>query len=643
MRDITKISNEELLAMQGGQVNVQPDITQISNEELMGMAGRQPVAQEQGFFGKTAEALRGRGAQLADIVQATREGEQTGLEGAVQKVGTQIGALGDIIGQGVVSAAATGFEALPAEVQESLTETGRELLASPIGQSAVQALQGGMESWEAFKSANPRAARNIEATVNIGAFFVPIKGVSAAGTTKALGKAGVEVLETGLEKAAELPGRAASKLLKINPAAADVFETAGVKQSLAGISDAPSVKLFDKFLSKFPGASGQMQKNSDEVLATIENTLERAGGLKGVSPQEAGEIIQTGGKNYVKRFQRASNFLFDRLDKKIPKDTNVSASNTLSLMDDIQFTDDVFGKEASGIVGAMSERATEGSLPYEKLRKFRTLVGNKLSKSFLIGGEDEAALKKLYGKLTDDLKIAADEAGAAKEFNKANQFYSKHISEIESQLQKVIQKDAPEQVFQAATSGVKLGGTRINQIMKSLKPSEREIVRGTLIKRLGQAAPGQQGAVGDVFSSNKFLTEWNKLAPEAKKAIFGSKTETRQALDDVAEVAERIKDIDRFGNPSGTAQQMTLGALIVGGAIEPLSVASGIAGANVAARLMTNDNFLKWMGKHAKKRLTQKTMGAAIKGLNNVAKKDPIIASDIAQYIAIMSSIGGGE
>jgi len=463
-------------------------------------------------------------------------------------------------------------------------------------------------------------------------------------------KLGIE----GIKTIPSLPGRISAKLLKINPEAIDVFEDAGVKQSLAAISDSPAAKLFDRFLGKFPGAAGVLQKNTDEVLNTIENTISKAGGAKGVSMQEAGEAIQRGGKGYIKRFQNASNFLFDKVDKKIPGSVAVRVDNVLPLLDDVQFTDDIFGKEAASIAKSISQSAKtpkggmtgvipgeRGVIPYEQLRKFRTLVGNKLSKSFLIGGEDEAALKTLYSKLTNDLKMAADKAGATKEFNRANQFYSNNIKQIESQLKKVIQKDAPEQVFQAATSGAKLGGTRINQIMKSLKPAEKEIVRGTVINRLGKATPGQQDAAGQAFSTSRFLTRWNELSPEAKRAIFGEDNITRKAMNDIAKVSEKIKDIDRFGNPSGTAQQVTLGALILGGAIEPVTVASGVAGANVSARLMTSDKFVRWLGKHAQKRLTQKTLKEALQELNKVSGQEPMIADDVARYIAIIGAKGG--
>lgn len=43
-----------------------------------------------------------------------------------------------------------------------------------------------------------------------------------------------------------------------------------------------------------------------------------------------------------------------------------------------------------------------------------------------------------------------------------------------------------------------------------------------MLQRPGRATAGAQDASGTVFSADQFPTNWNKLAPEAKKSLFGS-------------------------------------------------------------------------------------------------------------------------
>lgn len=150
-----------------------------------------PPPQEQGFFGRSAEQLRERGATLADIFAADATGAQTRPETIFQTVGTEIGAIGDIIGEGVVSAA----KALPEFIKEPVASAANSLLATDEGKAAIEALSTGVEAYEKFKEANPRAARNLEAAFNVGAAFTPVKGVSAAQIAQRGGRAAKESVQ----------------------------------------------------------------------------------------------------------------------------------------------------------------------------------------------------------------------------------------------------------------------------------------------------------------------------------------------------------------------------------------------------------------------------------------------------------------
>lgn len=151
------------------------------------------------------EQLQQRGANLADIFQAHQAGEQIGEETLLQTVGTEIGALGDILGQGIVSAA----KSLPDAVKEPINEGVRSLLDTSAGQAGVEALGKGVREWESFKEENPRAARNIEAGFNVATFALPIKGTSAAKITgrgvksgaRLVGKIGADVSDDVVQAA----------------------------------------------------------------------------------------------------------------------------------------------------------------------------------------------------------------------------------------------------------------------------------------------------------------------------------------------------------------------------------------------------------------------------------------------------------
>lgn len=436
------------------------------------------------------------------------------------------------------------------------------------------------------------------------------------------------------------------KLANINPVAAKDFLDTGVQTSLGALSNSPAIKLGDKWLSKFVGSAGVMQKNTAKTLDDIQQIVNQTGAEKGVTSQEAGRIIQEGGENYIKRFQQTSRNLFNRLDNYIKPDSLVPVNNSLDELQTIvasaptpNLLERIQGNKGVNILQDISTDAQNGTLPYKALKQYRTLIGEELSTPHLIGGTEIPIYKRAYAALTKDMQTAAQAQGskAINTFNKANSFYARGITEIEDNLQRVILKNTPEEAYQAAISGTSKGGTRIKSIMRSLKPNEREIVQGTVLRQLGLAKPGAQDATGELFSTNTFLTNWNKLSPEAKEAIFRNKT-TVDSLNKVARISNNINNVDRFGNPSGTAQQVGVGGVLLGTFINPAATAGVVGGANIAARLMTNQKFVTWLAKAAIAKSPQ-SLGQELTKLKQIARQNPSIANDIASYITTIGVI----
>jgi len=115
----------------------------------------------------------------------------------------------------------------------------------------------------------------------------------------------------------------------------------------------------------------------------------------------------------------------------------------------------------------------------------------------------------------------------------------------------------------------------------------------------------EQDEIGEVFSPETFLTNWNKITPDAKTTLFASLPgDMRKDLDKIAKVASNLRDGSKvFANPSGTAQaatnQLTAGAailsLMTGNAGAAGAIAGGVVGANAASRIMTNPLAVKWL------------------------------------------------
>ncbi len=228
-------------------------------------------------------------------------------------------------------------------------------------------------------------------------------------------------------------------------------------------------------------------------------------------------------------------------------------------------------------------------------------------------------------------------------FERANNFYNAGLKRVDDQFKNLSKKAGqPEDIFKAATSGTTEGASKLNAIRKSLTPEEWKTVSNTIVKRLGRATPGKQDELGEVFSSETFLTNFNKLSNEAKDTIFARRPEFRRDLQDIARIASDLRTSGRVSaNPSGSAAAVieagTIPATLALSTVNPASAGALVAslGANnVTARLLTSERFVKWLAQSA--RLPAERLPAQIARLASQDAKDTDEAIAIEEFLNIL-------
>lgn len=269
--------------------------------------------------------------------------------------------------------------------------------------------------------------------------------------------------------------------------------------------------------------------------------------------------------------------------------------------------------------------ATNGRLPYQAIKKLRTLVGQELDDAGLMSDFPRSKWTALYGSLSKDLEAAATEAGpeALQAFRRANTYTRAGMDRMELISRVVDAKGGPEKIFQSVMAGTKDGATTLRAVMRSLPDvAQRKALTAAVIKRMGLATKGQQDMAGEQFSAASFLTNWNGVSKEAKQTLFnGYGPGFAKDMDTIARVAENIKTGSKvMANPSGTANRAAsygyVTALIGSLFADPTMVSTtGLIGggvaANAVARGMTNPKFVKWLARE-----TQAPRGSAIASLN---------------------------
>ena len=435
------------------------------------------------------------------------------------------------------------------------------------------------------------------------------------------------------------------------------FIDAGVTPSLGQVTQKRGIQTVELLLGNFPGSSGVIAKTAQEAQDALGKKAFNIGKdliNKALPANEVqvGRVINQGIKNgvnasdgFVGRFQSRAGILFGELDNYIKPDDLINLGGTLDKLKGLVAP--IPGAEASSVVfknsflddifkGLQRDVAkNNGALPYNAIKSLRNKIGNKLSSLDLVPDVDKAQLKLIYGALSEDLKAGAKQLGGQKALNaftRSNKFYQSGLKRIESYLEPISKVADPDRIASLLLNSAKEGSTRINAIKKSLTTDQYRVFLSSVIEKMGRIRPGQAiaGALDDVvevsgkFSSETFLTNWNKLTKEAKDVLFSGKGWSKEMIKDLDQLVS-VSDIIRqsgktFANPSGTADRVVGQGLLLGGGATAITgnpayiigLLTAFGGANVTAKLFTNPSFVKW--------LASSTKIAANKGIDGVTE-----------------------
>lgn len=414
----------------------------------------------------------------------------------------------------------------------------------------------------------------------------------------------------------------------------EAFRRTGAVPTVGQALRIHAVQGIESLLSKTPGGSGQFARRARETATQLRDFVEgRTSTFAGTrfEPDVAGRRIETGIEAFTGQFRTRGGQLFAEVSDLVPGETVVDLTSTFARLE--EFSDIVQGfPKLSGILsnsmirqfyGAVDEEAlrnlTTGTpaLTYEAANALRGAIGRKLATFDLVSDVPRAELKALYSALTDDLRGAvanvSDEALA--KFDRAARYWRSGIERIDGILEGLAKRALPEDIYRAALSGSAEGATRLRALRRSLSVEEWQVVAGTTLRRLGMANPSAQDAVGGLFSTETFLTNWNRLSDAAKATLFegpGLPSTLRADLDAVAEVSEVIRQSGAvFRNPSGTAGAGFGQAVLWGGTAGAVGTLvggdvayGGMAVATLAltglamhaqSRLLTSPAFARWL------------------------------------------------
>lgn len=298
--------------------------------------------------------------------------------------------------------------------------------------------------------------------------------------------------------------------------------------------------------------------------------------------------------------------------------------------------------QAKNDLAAEVERAKtplqDGSLSWEDMKRLRTIVGQIAgSPSLASDGAQKQAIKSLYGALSNDMRATAEAQGpkALAVFNRANAFWRARETRIENVITPILGKDlakTPEAAFRQIESwaGDKGSFVRTAQALRSMPEDEANAIRATIFSRLGNAPAGGQNGAGEVFSPSTFITQWNKMPPNAKAVLFPGK-EYQQDIADIVNIAEAQKAASKFANTSHTATAMHM-APGVGTTValfhNPIALLAAAGSQFATGKLLASPAFARWLASAPKKPNAAAQL-AHVNRLTKIATANPVIANDV--------------
>lgn len=401
----------------------------------------------------------------------------------------------------------------------------------------------------------------------------------------------------------------------------------GVDLPRAVTSDIGSVQQAGKVLANVPVGGAPLRQASERAIGQLDEAAARTQqGFGTGDVASAGAAARAGIKDYSKSVLGGKvKDAYDTVDNLVTQNVTTPLRSTLKAATDIT------GRRANAQMAGESKAVSlirkaidqpEG-LNYQGIKDLRTSIGEMLDNPSLIPADiSQAELKRIYGGLTDDLRNAVRRSGgdeALGAFEKANGLAAKVAKEREG-LAKVLGNDiSDERLFDRiqamASSSARADQSGLARVRGAVsKETWDEIAAGTLTK-IGRDADGN-------FSPDRFVTGYGKMSPAGKAMLFGGKPELRSALDDIATVSRRFKQLNQYANPSGTGQTVLGGAIGSGFIADPVTALSSVASARVMSSILAKPTSARALAAYSRAYERQVTAPSKIgaQALMNSAK-----------------------
>lgn len=275
------------------------------------------VEEKPGLFKRISEKFKARSTELGETLQ-----EEDPITGAVATAAAGVGTVFDVATEGaksLFSFLTPDFIEKP--VSDKLAKLGTQFAESEAGQTALKAIEGGVEMYEDFAEKHPTLAKNIESVATLAEIFPAAKGAKVL-------KEGGETAVKGVARVAGEGAEAVEQRLKkqITQEALDI-----VQPNAKTLSTAERAKRLEQGLGEQTSLTGkrQLQPSTEDIRsAEIVNDIVK----KSNTPFENIDAINS---NIVSRSEKLENALENiewEFDRDLIKDDFVKLKDSSKVL-----------------------------------------------------------------------------------------------------------------------------------------------------------------------------------------------------------------------------------------------------------------------------------------------------------------------
>lgn len=375
----------------------------------------------------------------------------------------------------------------------------------------------------------------------------------------------------------------------------------------AAMPDAPITSYTAGKLGQIPALGAPLRASADRTITGMGNRMEEIAGNQGNSnfrnaiedTREALHDWQTGGTGPARQgtsrrqiedaYADVENIISARYPtgprggrpQGVPPTTPLANTRQMH-RDIIADMDEDTTRSARDALGRVEDAiGRPQGLTYGGVKRLRSEIG-LLQNDKNLPDVTKAAYGRLYGSLTEDLRMAVYNTGGApalRAWEHANNL-TRDLKGRQEQIAKIIglkQGAGLNSSENIANRMLNMASSRSTGHLDRLREARRAVTESggadvwnnlgaALIQRLGRDPSSAQ----NVFSPERFLTAMGKFEPDAARILFGRNT--YEQLQDLRTIAEAHRALMRHGNPSGT-----------GGVVTGMSIASSVLTAPMTA------------------------------------------------------------